>query len=178
MPPVGLLRNGSSGSRWSGVRPRHPLQTRNSHYFAARHVLRGESPFLAEGYIYPPLLALLMAPLGALGYLTARWVWFVFSQGCLLLAAWLVYRCLGRSLLAACSVALMWAGGRAAGEALGLGQLGPELALLVAIAYTATDWPQGAGLAARGNSKSRRKRTISRPFRGYPNPQPGLRNAL
>ena len=116
------------------------------YYFAARHVLRGESPFLAEGYIYPPLLAMLMAPLGALGYLAARWVWFVFSQGCLLLAAWLVYRCLVRNLLAACSVALVWAGGRAAGEAVGLGQLGPELALLVAIAYTTADWPQGASL--------------------------------
>jgi FkbH-like protein len=33
-------------------------------------------------------------------------------------------------------------------------------------------------LAARGNSKSRRKGTISRAFRGYPNPQPGRRNAL
>jgi hypothetical protein len=33
------------------------------YYYAAQHVLRGESPFLAEGYIYPPLLALLMAPL-------------------------------------------------------------------------------------------------------------------
>ena len=31
------------------------------YYLAARHVLRGESPFLAEGYhgyLYPPLLAL------------------------------------------------------------------------------------------------------------------------
>ena len=40
------------------------------------------------------------------------------------------------------------------------------------------DLPIRALLAARGNSKSRRKRTISRPIRGYPNPQPGLRNAL
>ena len=87
-----------------------------------------------------------MAPLGALGYLTARWVWFVFSHACLLLAAWLVYRYLGRGLLAVCSVALVWAGGRAAGEAVGVGQLGPELALLLAIAYTAADWRQGASL--------------------------------
>jgi hypothetical protein len=116
------------------------------YYLAARHVLRGESPFLAEGYIYPPLLALSMAPLGALGYLTARWVWFVFSEACLLSAAWLIYRYLGRGLVAACSAAVVWAGGRAAGEGLGLGQLGPELALLLAIAYTAADWRQGASL--------------------------------
>ena len=116
------------------------------YYLAARHVLHGESPFLAEGYLYPPLLALSMAPLGGLSYLTARWVWFVFSQACLLLAAWLVYRYLGRGRLAACSVALVWAGGRAAGEAVGVGQLGPELALLLALAYTAADWRQGASL--------------------------------
>jgi len=116
------------------------------YYSAARHVLHGESPFLEEAYLYPPLLALSMAPLGALGYLAARWVWFVFSHGCLLLAAWLVYRYLGRGLLAACSVAVVWAGGRVAGDALGLGQLGPELALLLAIAYTAADWRQGASL--------------------------------
>ena len=116
------------------------------YYLAARHVLHGESPFLVEEYLYPPLLALSMAPLGELNYLAARWVWFVFSHGCLLWAAWLVYRYLGRGLLAACLVALVWAGGRAAGDALGLGQLGPQLALLLAIAYTATDWSQGASL--------------------------------
>jgi hypothetical protein len=38
-------------------------------------------------------------------------------------------------------------------------------------------YPKSA-LAARGISKSRRRRTISMPIRGYPNPQPGLRNAL
>ncbi len=116
------------------------------YYSAARHVLHGESPFLEDAYLYPPLLALLMAPLGALSYLAARWVWFVFSQACLLGAAWLVYRYLGRGLVAACSVALVWAGGRTAGEAVGMGQLGPELALLLAIAYTASDWRQGASL--------------------------------
>ena len=116
------------------------------YYMAARHVLHGESPFVEDSYLYPPLLALLMAPLGALGYLAARWVWFVFSQACLLLAAWLVYRYLGRGLVAACSVALVWAGGRVAGEAVGVGQLGPELALLLAIAYTAANWRQGASL--------------------------------
>jgi hypothetical protein len=116
------------------------------YYSAARNVLHGGSPFLEDSYIYPPLLALLMAPLGAIGYLAARWVWFVFSQACLLWAAWLVYRYLGRGLVAACSVALVWAGGRTAGEAVGVGQLGPELALLLAIAYTASDWLQGASL--------------------------------
>ena len=58
------------------------------YYSAARHVLHGGSPFLEDSYLYPPLLALLMAPLGAIGYLAARWVWFVFSQACLLWADW------------------------------------------------------------------------------------------
>ena len=116
------------------------------YYSAARHVLHGRSPFLEDSYLYPPLLALLMAPLSAIGYLAARWVWFVFSQACLLWAAWLVYRYLGRGLVAACLVALVWAGGRTGSEAVLVGQLGPELTLLLAIAYTATDWRQGAGL--------------------------------
>ena len=142
------------------------------YYSAARHVLHGESPFLEQAYLYPPLLALSMAPLGAFGYYTARWVWFVFSHGCLLLAAWLVYRYLGRGLLAACSVALVWAGGRVAGEALGLGQLGPQLALLLAISYTTAGWSQGAsrglgialkflpGPCAIGLALARRWRTL------------------
>ena len=38
------------------------------YYLAARHVLHGESPFLAEAYLYPPLLALSMAPLAAFSH--------------------------------------------------------------------------------------------------------------
>jgi alpha-1,2-mannosyltransferase len=104
------------------------------YYQAAGHVIHGESPYLAP-YLYPPLLACLLTPLALCDYLTARWIWFVFSHACLLAAAWLMWRRTGRDWSSACLIALIWAGGGAAGESLGQGQLGPGLALLVALVY-------------------------------------------
>jgi len=46
--------------------------------------------------------------------------------GCLLWAAWLVYRYWDAVWVAACSVALVWAGGRAGGEAAGWGNWVPN----------------------------------------------------
>lgn len=106
------------------------------YYLAANHVVDGESPYLSEGYIYPPFLACLLTPLAYLEYVPARWVWFLLSHACLLVAAWLIWRELGSDRLAACVVAMVWALGGAAGESLALGQIGPELTLLLAAAYT------------------------------------------
>jgi hypothetical protein len=106
------------------------------YYLAADHILDGESPYLSEGYIYPPFLACMLTPLAYLEYVPARWVWFLFSHACLLVAAWLIWRKLGSDLLAACVVAVVWAFGDAAGESLALGQVGPQLTLLLAAAYT------------------------------------------
>src|SRR5579872_1021104 len=116
------------------------------YYDAARQILEGHSPFAAAGYIYPPLLAELLTPLAHLDYLEARWIWFLISQACLLVAAGLIWRAFGRDWLIACSIALMWATGGATAEALWLGQLSPLLALLLATAYTTTQWRQGASL--------------------------------
>src|SRR5580658_8906992 len=44
---------------------------------AARDILAGRTPFVTQGYIYPPLLAYLLTPLAPLSYLAARWVWFL-----------------------------------------------------------------------------------------------------
>lgn len=106
------------------------------YYLAADHILDGESPYLSEGYIYPPFLAYALTPLAYLEYVPARWVWFLLSHACLLAAAWLIWREMGSDLLSACIVAVVWAFGDAAGESLALGQVGPELTLLLAIAYT------------------------------------------
>jgi len=106
------------------------------YYEAADHVLYGESPYLAQGYIYSPLLAFVLTPLAYLDYLPARWVWFLVSHACLLAAAWLIWRHLGSGRLAGCVVAIVWAFGAAAGESLQLGQIGPQLTLLLAAAYT------------------------------------------
>ena len=51
-------------------------------------------------------------------------------------AAWLIWRKLGSDRLAGCMVAAVWALGGAAGESLALGQVGPQLTLLLAAAYT------------------------------------------
>ncbi len=108
----------------------------NAYYNAARQVLAGHSPFANRPYIYPPLLAFFLTPVARLPYVTVRWIWFLFSQACLLTAAWLTWKALGRDWIAACTVAFVWALGGAAEESLGLGQPGPELMLLAAIAIT------------------------------------------
>jgi alpha-1,2-mannosyltransferase len=114
------------------------------YYLAARHITHGESPYLAEGYLYSPLLACLITPLAFLEYVPARWIWFLISHACLLSAAWLIWRHLGGGRLAGCIVAIVWAFGGAAAESLSLGQIGPELTLLLAAAYTLTPRLQGA----------------------------------
>jgi hypothetical protein len=96
------------------------------YYLAADHVLDGESPYLSEGYIYPPFLAFVLTPLAYLEYVPARWVWFLVSHACLLAAAWLIWRELGYNRLAGCVVAAVWAFGGAARESLALGQVGPN----------------------------------------------------
>jgi len=116
------------------------------YYNAAHEILEGHSPFAAAGYIYPPLLAELFTPLAHLDYLEARWVWFLISQACLLVAAGLIWRVFGRDWPMACSIALVWATAGATAEALWLGQLSPLLALLLAAAYTSIQWRQGAAL--------------------------------
>jgi hypothetical protein len=113
------------------------------YYLAAQHVAHGESPYLSEGYLYPPILAYSLTPLAALEYLPARWVWFLVSHACLLVAAWLIWRHLGADRLAGCVVAIVWALGGAAAESLALGQIGPELTLLLAASYTLTPRQQG-----------------------------------
>jgi hypothetical protein len=114
------------------------------YYRAAQTAIAGRSPFEVRDYIYPPVLAWTLTPLAALDYVTARRVWFWFSQACLLLAGWLIYRAAGRDALAACAVGLVWALGGAAPESLALGQPGPVLTLLMALAYTQSGWRSGA----------------------------------
>lgn len=116
------------------------------YYMAAQNVVAGHSPFTTRGYIYPPLLAWLLTPLAPMTYLHARWFWFAVSQLCLFVAAWLIWRAGGRSLSAACCIALVWSLGGAAWESLGIGQPGPELALLIAMAIVLSGSKAAAAL--------------------------------
>jgi hypothetical protein len=118
------------------------------YYDAARHLLHGESPYLTSEYIYPPLLAWLLAPIAWLDYYTARWIWFVFSHACFLAAACLLWRRIGRDWLAASVIAFVWAGGWAAADTFPTGQPDAQLAFLIVVALVRTDWLQGVSVGA------------------------------
>jgi hypothetical protein len=123
------------------------------YYFAAQHILHGESPFLTADYIYPPLLACLLVPLAAFDYFTARWIWFVFSHACLLTAAFLLWRRLGHDRIATAVIAFVWGAGWVAQDSFATGQPDPLLILLIVIACVSTGWigsaSAGAGFAVK-----------------------------
>jgi len=117
---------------------------------AAGDVLHGRSPFSDPAMLYPPALAFLLTPLGLMSYEAARWTWLVISQICLLGSAFLLWRGLKRSPIAAFGIAIVWTFGGAASESLALGQLAPVVVLLLTLTYTARPNWQGiaTGLAA------------------------------
>lgn len=117
------------------------------YYQAAQHIVHRESPFLADGYIYPPLLAFLLTPLTPLDYVTARRVWFAISQLLLIASAILLWRAHGRDWASACWIAFVWAFGGAAAEALTVGQVGPVLMFLIVLALTCRHWRRGSAVA-------------------------------
>jgi Glycosyltransferase family 87 len=112
-----------------------------SYHAAAMAVARGESPYLPK-YIYPPVLAVVLAPLAALPLATARVIWYLVSQACLLGSAGLLVRRLGGGPAAVGSVTLVWCLAGTVPENLGLGQVNPLLLLLL------TAGPAAIGLAA------------------------------
>jgi hypothetical protein len=107
-----------------------------AYYRAARDVVSGTSPFENPAYFYPPLVAFLMTPFAFTDYVTARSIWFLLSHLMLLWAGWLLWRAWGRSRIALCCIAYVWAFGGAFKETLDVGQLSPLLVLLLAVAYT------------------------------------------
>ena len=120
---------------------------------AAREIAHGRSPYGAGGYIYPPLLAFLLAPVARLPYVAAQWSWHVISFLSLSFAGYLIWTHLGRTWRAFIAVAVVWAFGGAAEDSLGLGQVGCLLTLLITIAYTRTGWMRswaiGLGVAMK-----------------------------
>ncbi|HLH21033.1 MAG TPA: glycosyltransferase family 87 protein [Chloroflexota bacterium] len=115
----------------------------------ARAVAAGQSPYawLAENrpqevpdYIYPPLLAMLLAPFAlVLDYAAARWAWLALSAACLLVAAALAWRTSGLRARGPGKMALvpLLVLLPAATSALGAGTLSPVLALTTAGTFAA-----------------------------------------
>jgi hypothetical protein len=118
------------------------------YYYAAQHILRGQSPYLTADYIYPPLLACALVPLAFFDYYTARWIWFVIAHVCFLAAAFLLWRRMGRNWLAASVIGLVWSAGWAAQDGFPTGQPDALLTLLIVLACTGSGWPQGAAAGA------------------------------
>ena len=115
----------------------------------ARSVSLGESPYAwtreprsqeLTDYIYPPLLALLLAPAAAqLDYATARWGWLVVNVACLAAAAGLVWRATGLTAQGRPGLALVAALGLVPSTmaALATGQLSLVLLLMLSLGYAA-----------------------------------------
>lgn len=119
-----------------------------AYHDAARAIASGASPYTVVEYIYPPLLAFLLAPLARLDSLILRWIWYLLSQAASIASAFLVWRHLGKTLLAAGTVAVAWAiCGASLSEALGLGQITPFLLLPFTAAYLSADRAAGAVVA-------------------------------
>jgi hypothetical protein len=130
------------------IRPTPGLSDFRFYYYAAQHILHGESPYLTADYIYPPLLACLLVPIAGFDYYTARWIWFVFSHACLLAAAFLLWWHLGRNWIAAAVIAFVWSAGWVAQDSLATGQPDPLLVLLIVVALVTSGWMQGAAAGA------------------------------
>jgi hypothetical protein len=131
--------------------PTRGLSDFRFYYYAAQHILHGESPFLTADYIYPPLLAFLLVPIAPFDYFTARWIWFVFSHACLLTAAFLLWRRLGRDWIATTVIAFVWGAGWVAQDSFATGQPDPLLTLLIVVACVGLGANQGwIGYASAG----------------------------
>jgi hypothetical protein len=119
-----------------------------SHYYrASRAVLEGASPFLDPFANQSPLLVWMTAPVAALDFTAARWVWFAASWLALAAALALLVAALGGDRAALWTAALLWTIGGHLPANLGLGQINPWILLLICGALAArTARPQSAAL--------------------------------
>jgi hypothetical protein len=108
-----------------------------NYWAAAAAWVGGGSPYSVHNFDYPPLTAVAVLPLAALGYPAARAVWFAVGHLALLLGAVVVWRELGRNLESGVVVAAVWTLAGTVAANLVLGQINPILLLLVVLATAA-----------------------------------------
>jgi alpha-1,2-mannosyltransferase len=118
------------------------------YYQAGRALLEGRSPYSVAGFLYPPPGAFLFAPFAALPFRTARIVWFVVGQLCMLGAAAGAWRWLGGGGIVLLAVGAVWGlSGPVVEENLFLGQVQPLLlALIVSALWQLDRRPRTAGM--------------------------------
>lgn len=105
----------------------------NLHRGAAA-LVAGESAFARPELDYPPLVPVLLAPLGLLPLAEARAVWLGLSLAALAAALVLIWRVAGGDSVASCAVVAVIVLDGSAVPNLALGQLHPLLLLLLAVA--------------------------------------------
>jgi len=110
-----------------------------NYYQAARAILAGSSPYTVHNFDYPPLVSLVVLPLGLLSLEGARIAWFVLSEIALLAAAALTWRALGGGARAAAIVAVLWCFAGTIQANLAVGQVHPLMLALLAGAFAALD---------------------------------------
>jgi hypothetical protein len=117
---------------------------------AGDKILHGISPYAEATWNYPPIVGYLFAPLAALPYVTAAWLWFAAQQVCLLFAAAWTWRALRARRGGTWAVALTWTAAGAIEPQLREGQI--NVVLLVLLCFVM--WPpgrrEGAAAAALG----------------------------
>ncbi len=105
----------------------------NLHRGAAA-LVAGESAFARPELDYPPLVPVILAPLGLLPLAEARMVWLGLSLAALVAALVVIWRVAGGDGAASCAIAAVLALDGSALPNLALGQLHPLLLLLLALA--------------------------------------------
>lgn len=92
-----IVVSGFYFARRSGSDPKVYSNDFNVFYHASREALAGSDPYQSRlgdwtPYLYPPLLALLLAPLALLPLQAAAYVWFLINAASAIGAAWLSTR--------------------------------------------------------------------------------------
>lgn len=116
----------------------------------AASLVAGGSAFSRPELDYPPLVPVLLAPLGWLDLAVARQVWFALSILAIASAMVLLFRLAGRDSAAATAVAVVLAVEGSSVPNLGLGQVHPLLLLILAGALIAFERHPGRAAGALG----------------------------